>query len=100
MHGQTFSSHLLADCNSVHGAQQSAATFTCREEDRPETIMAEFCRADFGREGRSKLLVGMKGDFSIDKRRSNSKDSLEIIKYIVVKQIVTNGRKLITFTNF
>ena len=45
-------------------------------------------------------LVGKKRDFSIDKRRANSKDSLEIIKYIVVKQIVTNGRKLITFTNF
>ena len=48
----------------------------------------------------SETLVGTKGDFSIDKRRSNSKDSLEIIKYIVVKQIVTNGRKLIIFTNF
>ena len=45
-------------------------------------------------------LMGTEGDFSIDKRRSNSKDSLEIIKYFVVKQIVTNGRKLIIFTNF
>ena len=35
----------LADCNSVHDADSA---LTCREEDRPETIMAEFCRADFG----------------------------------------------------
>ena len=45
-------------------------------------------------------LVGTEGDFSIDKRRANSKDSLEIIKYIVIKGIVTYGRKLIIFTNF
>ena len=45
-------------------------------------------------------LMGMEGDFSIDKRRANSKDSLEIIKYIVIKGIVTYGRKLIIFTNF
>ena len=25
------------------------SAFKCREEDRPETIMAEFCKADFGR---------------------------------------------------
>ena len=33
----------------------------------------------------SMALVGMEGYFSIDKRRAKSKDSLEIIKYIVVK---------------
>ena len=36
----------LADCNLVHDAHSA---FKCREEDRPETIMAEFCKADFGR---------------------------------------------------
>ena len=30
-------------------------------------------------------LVEMKRDFSIDKKTASSKDSLEIIKYIVVK---------------
>ena len=43
---------------------------------------------------------GSAGYSSIDKRRANSKDSLEIIKYIVIKGIVTYGRKLIIFTNF
>ena len=36
----------LAECNSMHDGQ---TTLACRDEERPDAIMDEFCGADFGK---------------------------------------------------